>query len=81
MIQLAMLHRHTEGLVELTPGTRDLDRRRHVDRPSFSPATGTTRWTAPQGLAPVADADPARERRNYSRASARTRRGRAHDRG
>jgi Hint domain/LAGLIDADG-like domain len=34
LIQLAMLHRHTEGLVELTPGTRDLDGRLHVDRRS-----------------------------------------------
>jgi len=34
MIQLAMLHRHTEGLVELTPGTRDDDGRLHVDRRS-----------------------------------------------
>jgi hypothetical protein len=33
-IQLAMLHRHTEGLVELTPGTRDADGRLHVDRRS-----------------------------------------------
>src|SRR5438270_10272973 len=34
MIQLGMLHRHTGGLVELTPGTRDLDGRLHVDRRS-----------------------------------------------
>lgn len=34
MIQLGMLHRQTEGLVELTPGTRDLDGRLHVDRRS-----------------------------------------------
>lgn len=33
-IQLAMLHRQTEGLVELTPGTRDQDGRLHVDRRS-----------------------------------------------
>ena len=33
-IQVAMLHRHTEGLVELTPGTRDADGRLHVDRRS-----------------------------------------------
>lgn len=32
MLQLGMLHRHTEGLVELTPGTRDEDGRLHVDR-------------------------------------------------
>jgi hypothetical protein len=29
-----MLHEHSEGLVELTPGTRDQDRRLHVDRRS-----------------------------------------------
>lgn len=34
LIQLGMLHRHTEGLVELTPGTRDEDGRLHVDRRS-----------------------------------------------
>ena len=34
MLQLGMLHRHTEGLVELTPGTRDEDGRLHVDRRS-----------------------------------------------
>ncbi|OAI39315.1 hypothetical protein AYO39_00530 [Actinobacteria bacterium SCGC AG-212-D09] len=33
-IQLELLHRHTEGLVELTPGTRDADGRLHVDRRS-----------------------------------------------
>lgn len=33
-IQLGMLHRETEGLVELTPGTRDQDGRLHVDRRS-----------------------------------------------
>lgn len=33
-IQLGMLHEHSEGLVELTPGTRDQDRRLHVDRRS-----------------------------------------------
>jgi hypothetical protein len=31
-IQLGLLHRHTDGLVELTPGTRDPDGRLHVDR-------------------------------------------------
>ena len=34
MIQLGMLHRHTEGLIELTPGTRDDGGRLHVDRRS-----------------------------------------------
>jgi hypothetical protein len=34
VIQLGMLHKHTEGLVELTPGTRDEDGRLHVDRRS-----------------------------------------------
>jgi hypothetical protein len=34
VIQLGMLHKHTEGLVELTPGTRDQDGRLHVDRRS-----------------------------------------------
>ncbi len=34
MVQLGMLHRHTQGLVELTPGTRDSDGRLHVDRRS-----------------------------------------------
>ena len=34
LIQLGMLHRHTEGLVELTPGTRDEAGRLHVDRRS-----------------------------------------------
>jgi hypothetical protein len=34
LIQLKLLHRHTEGLVELTPGTRDLDGHLHVDRRS-----------------------------------------------
>jgi hypothetical protein len=34
LIQLKLLHRHTEGLVELTPGTRDQDGRLHVDRRS-----------------------------------------------
>jgi hypothetical protein len=33
-IQLGMLHRHTDGLVELTPGARDLEGRLHVDRRS-----------------------------------------------
>jgi hypothetical protein len=33
-LQLGLLHRHTEGLVELTPGTRDLEGRLHVDRRS-----------------------------------------------
>jgi hypothetical protein len=33
-IQLGLLHRHTAGLVELTPGTRDKDGRLHVDRRS-----------------------------------------------
>jgi hypothetical protein len=33
-IQLAMLHRETDGFVELTPGTRDPDGRLHVDRRS-----------------------------------------------
>lgn len=33
-IQLEMLHRETEGLIELTPGTRDQDGRLHVDRRS-----------------------------------------------
>jgi len=31
-LQLWMLHRDTRGLVELTPGTRDLEGRLHVDR-------------------------------------------------
>lgn len=34
LIQLKLLHRHTEGLVELTPGTRDLDGHLRVDRRS-----------------------------------------------
>ena len=34
LIQLKLLHRHTDGLVELTPGTRDEDGRLHVDRRS-----------------------------------------------
>jgi len=34
MLQLGLLHKHTEGLVELTPGTRDQDGRLHVDRRS-----------------------------------------------
>ena len=34
MLQLGMLHKHTDGLVELTPGTRDKDGRLHVDRRS-----------------------------------------------
>lgn len=33
-LQLWMLHRETAGLVELTPGTRDLEGRLHVDRRS-----------------------------------------------
>jgi hypothetical protein len=50
MIQLGMLHRQTKGLVELTPGTRDLDGRLHVDRRSrrehYLPggASGTRGW-------------------------------------
>jgi hypothetical protein len=45
-----MLHEHSEGLVELTPGTRDQDRRLHVDRRSrpehYLPggASGDPRW-------------------------------------
>jgi hypothetical protein len=34
MLQLGLLHKHTEGLVELTPGSRDADGRLHVDRRS-----------------------------------------------
>jgi hypothetical protein len=33
-LQLGLLHRYTDGLVELTPGTRDRDGRLHVDRRS-----------------------------------------------
>ncbi len=33
-LHLGLLHRHTDGLVELTPGTRDADGRLHVDRRS-----------------------------------------------
>lgn len=50
MLQLGMLHTHTDGLVELTPGTRDEDRRLHVDRRSrpehYLPggATGRPGW-------------------------------------
>jgi hypothetical protein len=49
-IQLGMLHEHTDGLVELTPGTRDQDGRLHVDRRSrpehYLPggASGDPRW-------------------------------------
>ena len=35
-LQLWMLHRETRGLVELTPGTRDVEGRLHVDRRSRS---------------------------------------------
>jgi hypothetical protein len=50
IIQLGMLHRENAGLVELTPGTRDLDGRLHVDRRSrpahYLPggASGTSGW-------------------------------------
>jgi hypothetical protein len=50
MIQLGMLHRETKGLVELTPGTRDVEGRLHVDRRSrpehYLPggASGTRGW-------------------------------------
>jgi CHC2 zinc finger len=49
-IQLWMLHRHTRGLVELTPGTRELEGRLYVDRRSrpehYLPggARGDKRW-------------------------------------
>jgi hypothetical protein len=52
MIQLGLLHRQTEGLVELTPGTRDTDGRLHVDRRSrpehYLPGggSGRTQWLA-----------------------------------
>jgi hypothetical protein len=45
-----MLHRETNGLVELTPGTRDLEGRLHVDRRSRSEhylpggAAGNKQW-------------------------------------
>ena len=51
-LQLWMLHRKTRGLVELTPGTRDLEGRLHVDRRSrpehYLPggANGDKRWLA-----------------------------------
>ena len=51
-LQLWMLHRNTRGLVELTPGTRDLEGRLHVDRRSrpehYLPggAGGNKQWLA-----------------------------------
>jgi hypothetical protein len=51
-LQLWMLHRETRGLVELTPGTRDLDGRLHVDRRSrpehylVGGAGGDKQWLA-----------------------------------
>jgi hypothetical protein len=51
-LQLWMLHRHTRGLVELTPGTRDLESRLHVDRRSrpehylAGGAGGNKQWLA-----------------------------------